>query len=278
VETTGPNSLVATARQVGEAVGSVAKVAASLATARPTATLETARSFVRQVVVTEAAHSPLWAGNHGLGRAFEIFSFSLDDAKDAAHKLGGTVNDLFVAGVAGGAGAYHRAKGAPVDELRMTMPISTRQDKSAGGNAFAPARVLVPAGTEDPVKRFMEVHERLGTTRSERALGWAGALAGALTALPDPLLVRMARSQVDTVDFATSNVRGAPFDLWIAGARILANHPFGPTGGTAFNATVLSSAGSMDVGVNCDTAAIDDPGLLRQCIEDGIAEVITAGT
>jgi WS/DGAT/MGAT family acyltransferase len=274
----GGNPLVAAARQVGDAVGSVARVAGSLATARPGAAVETARSFVRQVVVTESAHSPLWAGRHGLGRAFEVLSFSLDEAKEAAHTLGGTVNDLFVAGVAGGAAAYHRAKGADVDELRMTMPVSTRSDRSAGGNAFAPARVLIPAGTVDPAKRFALVHERLSATRSERALGWAGALAGALTALPDPLLVRMARSQVDTVDFATSNVRGAPFDLWIAGARILANHPFGPTAGTAFNATVLSSAGSMDVGLACDTAAIDDPDLLRRCVEDGIAEVIAAGS
>jgi len=274
----GGNLLVAAARQVGDAVGSMARVAGSLATARPGAAVETARSFVRQVVVTESARSPLWAGRHGLSRSFEVLSFGLDEAKQASHNLGGTVNDLYVAGVAGGAAAYHRAKGADVDELRMTMPISTRSDRSAGGNAFAPARVLIPAGTVDPAKRFAQVHERLSATRSERALGWAGALAGALTALPGPLLVRMARSQVDTVDFATSNVRGAPFDLWIAGARILANHPFGPTAGTAFNATVLSSAGSMDVGLACDTAAIDDPDLLRRCIEEGLAEVIAAGS
>ena len=70
----------------------------------------------------------------------------LDDAKRAAKALGGSVNDLFVAGAAGGAGAYHRAQGADVEELRIAMPVSTRSDRSAGGNAFTPTRVLVPVG------------------------------------------------------------------------------------------------------------------------------------
>jgi hypothetical protein len=69
-------------------------------------------------------------------------------------------------------------------------------------------------------------------------------------------------------------VRGAPFDLYVAGARILANHPFGPTGGTALNATVLSYKGSMDVGLNCDTAAITEPVRLRRCIEDAFNELL----
>ena len=38
------------------------------------------------------------------------------------------------------------------------------------------------------------------------------------------LVTRIARQQTQTVDFATSNVRGAPFDLYIAGAKIEANY------------------------------------------------------
>ena len=77
------------------------------------------------------------------------------------------------------------------------------------------------------------------------------------------MLVRFARQQTETVDFATSNVRGAPFDLYVAGAKIVANYPMGPTGGTAFNLTLLSSGGSLDMGLNIDAAAVDDPELLR---------------
>ena len=256
--------------------GRTASAAATTVT-HPLDAVGAARSMLRQALVTESAHSTVWAGQRGLGRHFEILRFDLDEAKKAAHALGGTLNDLFVTGVAGGAAGYHRALGAEVDELRMAMPVNTRKDKSAGGNSFAPTRILVPAGIVDPAERFAAVRARLGATRSERALDFADQLAGVLTVVPTPLLMRLARQQVETVDFATSNVRGAPFDLYVAGARILSNHPFGPTAGTAFNATVLSYKGSMDVGVNIDTSAIADPVLLRECIEHAIAQVVAAG-
>ena len=241
--------------------------------AMATDSIELARSLVRQLAVVEPARSPLWTGRRSLGRHFEATSLDLDALKATAKALGGTVNDAYVTGIAGAAGAYHRAHGVDVHDLRMSMPVNMREDRSAGGNAFSPARVLVPAGIEDPVERFNEVHVRLATTKSERALGLAGTLAGVLNGLPTAVVVRLARLQVETVDFATSNLRGANFDLYVAGAHVVANHPMGPTGGTAFNATVLGYRDRLDLGLNVDTAAIDDPRLLRTCVEESFAEL-----
>ncbi len=236
--------------------------------------LESARSMVRQALVTDGARSPLWAGKRSTARHFEILSIDLDDAKRTAGALGGTVNDVFVTGVAGGAAAYHRARGVEADELRISMPVSTRHDRSVAGNSFTPARVLVPAGIADPVERFRAVHERLAAVKAERALGLSDALTSVLTGLPGPLLTRLVRQQVETVDLAASNVRGAPVDIFVAGARVLSNHPMGPTGGTAFNASVLSYRSQLDMGINSDSAAIDDPVLLRHCIAESLAEVM----
>jgi WS/DGAT/MGAT family acyltransferase len=238
--------------------------------------MESARSVVRQALVTDGARSPLWAGKRSTARHFEILSIDLDEAKRSAKALGGTVNDVFVTGVAGGAAAYHRARGVDADELRISMPVSTRHDRSVGGNAFTPARVLVPAGIVDPVERFRAVHDRLTEVKAERALGLADALTGVLTGLPGPLLTRLVRQQVQTVDLAASNVRGAPVEIFVAGARVLSNHPMGPTGGTAFNISVLSYCSQLDMGINSDTAAIDDPVLLRDCIAESLAEVMKA--
>jgi diacylglycerol O-acyltransferase len=261
-------------------LGAVARAArlATHAATHPWDVVATGRAVVNQALVTERAHSPLWAGKRGLARDFRIFSFDLDEAKKAAHALGGTLNDLFVTGVAGGVAAYHHSHDAHIDDLRMAMPVNTRQDKSAGGNSFAPMRVLIPAGIEHPAERFAAIHDRLSATRADRSLNLTDAFAGVATALPTPLLVRLARQQAETVDFATSNVRGAPFDLYVAGARVISNHPFGPTGGTAFNATVLSYKGSMDVGIAIDTAAVADPERLLACLEEGIRETIAAGS
>jgi len=235
-----------------------------------------ARSLVRQVAVVQPALSPLWSGHEHLAHRFEALSVGLDEVKRAAKALGGTVNDVLVTAVAAAAGTYHRARGVTVDELRMSMPVSTRTDRSVGGNAWAPTRVLVPVGALDAAERFAIVHARLEQTKHEPTLGLAGRLIGLGRALPAPLLVRLARQQTGTVDFACSNVRGAPFDLWIAGARVMANHPMGPTAGTAFNATVLSYRDQLDLGLNCDSGAVDDAGQLCELIATSFEELFSA--
>lgn len=239
--------------------------------------LELGRSAMRQLVVTDRSPSPLWA-SRSLRRHLEVLRVPMDEARASAKALGGSLNDLFVAAAAGAAGAYHRAAGVPVDELRMAMPINTRTDRSAGGNAFTPTRVLVPVGIEDPVKRFHAVQERLAAVREERSLGAAEGMAGFANLLPTSVLTRFARQQVETVDFTTSNVRGAPFPLFIAGALIEANHPIGPLAGTAWNLTLMSYDGSLDMGLNVDAGAVADPAGLRDAIEDELTALISAGS
>ena len=242
--------------------------------AMATGTVEALSSMVRQVLVLDTSRSPLWAGRRSLQRRFEVLTVDLERLKAQSNALGGSVNDGFVACVLGGAGTYHRERGVEIDDLRVAMPVSTRGDKSAGGNAFTPTRSLLPAGTKDPVERFTAVRERLSATKAERAISFTDSLAGVLNALPTTIVANLARQQAETVDFATSNVRGAPWDLFIAGAAIQHNYPMGPTGGTAFNATVLSYRGNFDLGLNIDTAAIDDPVLLRNCIDESFREFL----
>jgi hypothetical protein len=96
--------------------------------------------------------------------------------------------------------------------------------------------------------------------------------------LPRPVVVRLARQQVMTVDFATSNVRAAPFDLYIAGALMTGNFPLGPIAGTAWNLTTMSYRGSLELGLHADVGAVADPGALRDDIADAFAELIEVGT
>jgi diacylglycerol O-acyltransferase len=264
-----PRDLV---RQAVEGAADLVADPARLA-ALPGDAAATARSLARQLGVTGEALSPLWR-ERTLERRLELLRVPLAEAKAAATTLGGSVNDLFVAGATGGAGAYHRAFDVTVEELRMAMPVSTRSEKkTSGGNAFAPTRVRVPVD-EDPRQRFREIHQRLGVTKEERAVGFASAVAGLGNLLPAPVLVRMVRQQTATVDFTTSNVRGAPFALYIAGAEILANHPIGPLAGTAWNLTTMSVNGSLDMGLHIDIGAVDEPVLLRTCIESAFDELL----
>ncbi|MBK9179049.1 MAG: DUF1298 domain-containing protein [Acidimicrobiales bacterium] len=234
-----------------------------------------AQSLLRQLAVTERAHSPLWT-DRSLRRRVEVLQVPFDDARAAAKAMGGTLNDLFVAAAARAAGAYHQRLDAPVRDLRASVALSTRTTRSVGGNAFSLGRLLVPTDLPEPRATFDVIRDRMGSVRASRQLGAVDTLAAVVNLLPTPVLVGLARQQVSTVDFATSNVRAAPFDLYIAGARILANYAIGPTGGTAFNVTLMSYAGQLDLGVNIDTAAVAEPELLRDLLEGAFAELIAA--
>jgi WS/DGAT/MGAT family acyltransferase len=238
---------------------------------------EMARSAARQLLVVDGAKSPLW--NHkGLNRHFDTIDVPFDEAKRAAKNLGGSLNDFFVAGAAAAAGSYHRARGTEVGELRMAMPVSFRRDKSEGGNAFAPMRVLVPVDGDDVVEHFLAVRERLETTKTERAIGLVGAVAGFVNLLPTSALVRFTRQQVEAIDFTTSNVRAAPFDLYMAGGRVEGTYPLGPLAGTAFNLTMMSYRGMLNMGLHSDRTAIEDPDALRDDIRAAYDDLIAAGT
>ena len=247
---------------------------ASLVASLPGESAATAQSLMRQLVVMDQHHSPLWS-ERSLDRRLDTFDVPLDDAKQAAALLGGSVNDLFVAAAAGGAGRYHRNRGSDVEELRMSMPVSTRTDRSVGGNAFTPTRVLVPIGA-DPLARFAEIHDRLTVTKTEKALSLTSSLAGLTTLLPSSVVTRVVRQQVMTVDFATSNVRAAPFDLYMAGALAESNYPAGPIAGTAWNLTTMSYRGVLNMGLHSDTAAVAEPEALAADIADSFAELIEA--
>jgi len=290
-EATAPGSLLGTATETfGHGVSRTLGIAhRSIGLAADTAlhpthlatmgtdAVETGRSVLRQLTVTDQHHSALW-DEPTLGRRLEVLDVSFDDARLAAKSLGGSLNDLFVTASAAAAGAYHRDLGHPVDELRMAMPVSTRRDRSAGGNSFVPTRVLMPTGDLDPTTRFAMVHEALGRTKSERAIGLVSGLAGMVNLLPTSVVVRIARQQAETVDFTTSNVRAAPFDLYIAGAHLEATYPLGPLAGCAFNATVMSYRGWLNVGLHLDTGLVTEPELLRSHLVEAFAELIAAGS
>ena len=243
------------------------------APARAGEALGAGRSVLRQVAVTQPACSPLWS-ERSLQRRLEVLTIPLDQVRDLAKRLGGTVNDVFVTGAVGGAGAYHRARGVEIEALRMAMPISTRTEHDDGSNSFSPCRLLVPAGIADPVERFTAVRNAIGAVRSGPGVALAPQLAGLLNALPAPVLRKVDRQQVGTVDFTTSNVRGAPFELYVAGAKILGNHPLGPMAGTAFNLTTMSMGGRLDMGLLIDVAAVGDPELLRESVVASFDELL----
>ena len=213
---------------------------------------------------TDRARSPLWT-ERSLGRHFEAASIPFAETKSAATALGGTLNTAFVTIATEAVARYHSELGAPVESLRASMAISTRTADS-GANAFSLARMLVPTGDMGIDERFRAIDEATRAAVEANESASLDTLAAVAVTLPTSLICRLARQQSQPVDFATSNVRGSKDPVYCAGAQLLSNHPIGPLSGVAFNLTLLSYLGKLDLWLNTDTAAVKEPEMLRRLI------------
>ena len=229
-----------------------------------TAAAETIRSVINQLSDVDQAKSPLWT-ERSLRRRIEVLRAPYAETRAVATKLGGKLNTAFLTVAAEAASRYHLKMGAPVEFLRSSMAISTRS-ASSGANAFSLVRMLIPTGEMSIADRFTQINEAAQTARGGSGSASLETLAAVASTLPTSLVTRLARTQGQTIDFATSNVRGAPVAMYVAGAQLLENYPVGPLGGVAFNLTLLSYCGSLDMGVNIDSAAVAKPQLLRTCL------------
>jgi diacylglycerol O-acyltransferase len=235
-----------------------------------TASFSTVRSVLRFVAPVSDTRSPVMTGRR-LGRTLDVLSVPLADLQRAGHSTGGHLNDAFLGGVTGGLRRYHEKHGAEVDELRVTLPISLRgPDDAPGGNLITLVRLAVPAGLPDPAERMAAIAEVVQRWRAEPALGLTQPIAMVLNLLPAGVVGGMLKH----VDFLASNVPGFPIPIFLAGARVEAYYPFGPTIGSSVNLTLLSYDDTCCIGVSCDPGAVPDPELLMQCLRDGFDEVL----
>jgi diacylglycerol O-acyltransferase / wax synthase len=244
--------------------------------ARTLATVGQVRSQV-DATGSLAAGSPLWR-RRSRHRHFDVIRVPFDALRASAKALGGTVNDAFVTAAVLGAVRYHERRETPLEALNISFVVSTRGTGGDGTNAFAPTRVQVPAGPMTVEERFAAIRTIMAAGREGARTGGAmGSVAGLANLLPTSLITGVARSQTANMDFATSNMRGAPVPTYVSGARILWTGTLGPVAGTAFNLTAMSYDGSFDMGLHVDPAAVADCDDLSRCIEAGFEEVLAAG-
>ena len=207
-----------TLRRVGGAVGRLPGEVVSTALDPIGTTRQSARmagSLARMLRPVSEPLSPIMGGR-SLSVRFDTLTSSLPDLKAAAKAVDGTLNDAFVAAVAGGLKRYHDKHGAEVEQLRMTMPINTRPDPDevVAGNQFVPARFAFPVSIADPAERVRAMHDLLRGQRDEPALGALGPVSTVLNQLPLGLSTAALGSMLKGIDVVTSNVPGAPIPIY----------------------------------------------------------------
>ncbi len=230
--------------------------------------IATVRSIGRTVApMTETRSATM--RERGMSRQFAVLDVPIDDLKRAAPS-GCTVNDAFLAAVTGGLRRYDEGRGAEPADLRVTMPISIRNDSdAAGGNRITLMRFAVPTRERDPVVRMHQIHALALASRAEPSIPLTNTIARTMNLLPNGFVGSMLKH----VDFVASNVPGLAAPIYLGGARVTAIYPFGPTIGAALNVTLLSYCGCCNIGINLDTDAVEDPDAMAACLADGFHEV-----
>lgn len=223
--------------------------------------------FLRPVTRTR---SPVMTGRR-LQWHYDVLDVPLAPLKAAASSVGGTLNDAFLVGVAGGFRRYHDRHGAEVRRLRLTMPISLRTgDHAIGGNHITLVRFEIPIDLKDVASALREIGRICRAQRDEPAISYSNQIAGLLNLLPTWVTGGMLRH----VDLLASNVPGFGADVFVGGARLESFHAFGPTIGASANITLMSYRGTCHLGVTTDTAAVPDPDALMACLRESFDEVI----
>lgn len=235
-----------------------------------TSVISTAQSVARLVRPITTTMSPLMTQRR-LARHFGRLDVDMDDLRAAGRAAGGTVNDAYLAGIAGGLRRYHESHGLPVERLRVTLPISLRRDGDPeGGNRLTLARAEIPVAIVDPSERIRAVHAIVMGLRQEPSLRYTEAVAGALNLLPPALTGGMLKH----IDLVTANVPGFPDPVFLAGARIEALYPYAPAIGAAVNVALMSYRGTGHVGVTTDAGAVPDPTTFLRCLTEGFDEIV----
>ncbi|MGV0792510.1 WS/DGAT domain-containing protein [Mycolicibacterium sp. XJ1819] len=262
--------------RIGAALSSPLKAAPAVARAirHPTdaaaAGWATAASILRTARPVTKPGSPIMV-DRGLVRHVYVHEVPKSALLQAGHLGGGSLNDAFIAAVAGGLRGYHERHNAPVEELILSMPISVRTTADPiGGNRATLIRFDIPVGIADPAERIRIVRERTAKARNEESLVHTELIAGGLNLMPRSYV----SSALRNVDVIASNVPSFSTPVHLADAPVRMQFAFSPTIGAALNVTLLSYIDTCALGINIDGAGVPDHAVLFDCLTAGFAEVL----
>jgi diacylglycerol O-acyltransferase / wax synthase len=217
----------------------------------------------------------------GSHRRFCWVRSDLDALKRIKNALGGTVNDVVLAVVAGALRRWLRSRGIRTQglELRALVPVSIRTEDEHGhlGNRIAAMRGPLPVYIEDPVRRLDTVREAMeGVKSSKQALG-AEVIARFNDFAPPTLLAQASRLNFSTrlFNLIVTNVPGPQIPLYVLGRELEDVFPvaFLPEN-HAVAAAIMSYNGRVGFGLLADYDAVDDVEVLADGIEGAIAELL----
>ena len=216
----------------------------------------------------------------GSARELAFSSFPLAQLKEIGSSLPGhvTVNDVFLAGVAGGLRSWLEHAGERLPKLRAQIPVSLHhrdEGEAELGNRDSFLNVDLPVDVADPVARLEAINAQ---TTTRKAHADAQELYDLFHAL----------SRFKHLDHAAQHLAGGPreFSLSISnvpgpsGALSVAGRPVEnlfsvaePADRHALRASAISCAGTIGIGLCTDPQVVAGVDRLAAAIDESLAEL-----
>jgi WS/DGAT/MGAT family acyltransferase len=241
-------------------------------------------SAAGRFVTTTFAGSTPTPINQPIGphRRFDWLAMSLDEIDRVRERLGGTLNDVVLATVAGAMRKflkYGRQTDVDALQFKVMAPVSLRDSTERGrlGNRVTAWFVPLPIAERDPLKRLARVretterlkrrHEALGADALTQVLEWIGATPIALGA-------RLFERNQPPFNLVVTNVPGPRRPLYLLGAPMLEAHPWVPLlGRLSVGIALFSYLRTLSWGFTADWDLVPDLHDLVAAVEQSFAEL-----
>jgi WS/DGAT/MGAT family acyltransferase len=216
-------------------------------------------------------------------RRFDWHTMDLDRVKDVKNQLGGSLNDVVLATVAGAVRRFLGRRRVSTSDMtfRVMVPVSvrTRSERGTLGNKVAAWMAELPIAEQDVLRRYALVRETTARLKgSKQALG-AEMLTRVTEWTPSTLLALGARLAHRGLPFnlVVTNVPGPQVPLYLLGARMLEIYPLVPLfARLGLGIALFSYSGRLHWGCNADWDVVPDLHDFVRAVEDAFDELHAA--
>jgi WS/DGAT/MGAT family acyltransferase len=216
-------------------------------------------------------------GRVGPNRRFATAERPFAVFRGIKESLGGTVNDVVLAVVAGGVHALLESRGEATQgrTLRAMVPVSVRSPGDGGdiGNRVAPSFVDVPVGRMAARTRLRRVRTAAARIKESGMAVGADTIIGLGAYAPPALHATAARliAQARWCNLVVSNIPAPQVPLYFAGAPLRASYPaMNLKEDCGLSVACTSAAGTMAFGLTADWDQIPDIEVLARGIESEV--------
>ena len=212
-----------------------------------------------------ASSTPINPALIGPHRRFDWLRFPLDEAKEVKRQLGGTVNDVVLATVAGAMRRFLERRGVATHGLdcRALVPVSVRTPAQRGlaGNRVANFIAPLPVDEADPGRRYGRVVAVTMAQKRSRVVQGAELVEELANWTATTWLSRLMRfsTRRRPYNLVVTNIPGPQVPLYLLEAPLREIYPMVPLfENQAVGVALFSYAGGLYWGLNADWDAVPD--------------------